>query len=551
MTQPFADALTWVPKSRALGATLAQANDLARARGHGSVTLEHLLQSLIEDPDAEPVLEACQLDLVLLGQDIAEHLKTLATSDVAMPVADPDLLRILEYAVAAAQQSKRREVNGAIVLAAIVGEGKSTAAELLQKRGLTFQDTVRALQRGGGQRVPATPPPAPTAVPEDAEPRPPATRPPIPSAPLRQAPAHLMPDVDEDPVLTARRRIEAARTGQLLPPAPALPKVRPRAGSAGSTMTAASEDVGEDHSSGDGSVAHDPDANVAGDVDQALPAGWAPPPLRPQSGLRVPRMPPPMPPLPPTGHNGHAQSASASSRTRASATTAGQLDAPWSDASAANASAQLYRPPVVGQPLAARGQPFDLEDLLQRLPERLRLGRTVTIEIAIPRAALPSIAPSIAAQAQAQTQAHAGVGGWTSDPVIQAAISVRLKSLTRGMHVEPLTAETQWLDNRLDPMIDDQALWRWAVTPATRGTARLQLVIASRNAGPDVFGAETALPAETVEIRVGGNAVATARRWAGWTLAALVGAVLYRVLGATVWNEAVTLIALARQLAGQ
>ena len=32
---------------------------------------------------------------------------------------------------------------------------------------------------------------------------------------------------------------------------------------------------------------------------------------------------------------------------------------------------------------------------------------------------------------------------------------------------------------------------------------------------------------------------------------ALVGAVLYRVLGATVWNEAVTLIALARQLAGQ
>ena len=181
MTQPFADALTWVPKSRALGATLAQANDLARARGQGTVTLEHLLQSLIEDPDAAPVLEACQLDLQQLGQDIADHLKTLPASDQAMPAADPALLRILEYAVAAAQQSKRREVNGAIVLAAIVGEGKSTAAELLQKRGLTFQDTVRALQRTGAPRTPAgapaaTPPAVPPVALDDAEPRPPTPR---------------------------------------------------------------------------------------------------------------------------------------------------------------------------------------------------------------------------------------------------------------------------------------------------------------------------------------------------------------------------------------
>ena len=31
MTQPFADAVTWVPKSRALGVTLSQANEIARA----------------------------------------------------------------------------------------------------------------------------------------------------------------------------------------------------------------------------------------------------------------------------------------------------------------------------------------------------------------------------------------------------------------------------------------------------------------------------------------------------------------------------------------
>ena len=227
------------------------------------------------------------------------------------------------------------------------------------------------------------------------------------------------------------------------------------------------------------------------------------------------------------------------------------LDAPWSDASAGDAVAPPLHSPLAAQPLAAQALPFDMDSLLQRIPERFRLGRTVTIEIAIPRAALPSIAPSIAAQALTQVQAQAGAGGWSSDPVVKAAISVRLKSLTRGMHVEPLAAETQWLDNRLDPMLDDQALWRWAVTPAARGTARMQLVIEARGAGLDGFMAESAMPAETVEITVGGNFAATARRWSGWMLAAVVGAVGYRLLGATVWNEAATLIRLARQYAGQ
>jgi len=38
MTQPFADALTWVPKSRALGATLGRAHDLARAQKRSSTS---------------------------------------------------------------------------------------------------------------------------------------------------------------------------------------------------------------------------------------------------------------------------------------------------------------------------------------------------------------------------------------------------------------------------------------------------------------------------------------------------------------------------------
>ena len=58
----------------------------------------------------------------------------------------PDMRRILEAAAAAARGGRRREINGAIVLAAIVGDGKSAAAQMLQRLGLTFEGAIRALQ---------------------------------------------------------------------------------------------------------------------------------------------------------------------------------------------------------------------------------------------------------------------------------------------------------------------------------------------------------------------------------------------------------------------
>ena len=54
--------------------------------------------------------------------------------------------RILEAAAAAARGGRRREINGAIVLAAIIGDGKSAAAQILSALGLTFEGAIRALQ---------------------------------------------------------------------------------------------------------------------------------------------------------------------------------------------------------------------------------------------------------------------------------------------------------------------------------------------------------------------------------------------------------------------
>ena len=46
-----------------------------------------------------------------------------------------DVRRILEAAAAAARGSRRRDINGAIVLAAIVGDARSMAAQILQPTG--------------------------------------------------------------------------------------------------------------------------------------------------------------------------------------------------------------------------------------------------------------------------------------------------------------------------------------------------------------------------------------------------------------------------------
>ena len=54
---------------------------------------------------------------------------------------------MLQAAASAAQQSRRRQIDGAIVLAAIVGDGKSPAAGLLKALGMTFEEAIRALQR--------------------------------------------------------------------------------------------------------------------------------------------------------------------------------------------------------------------------------------------------------------------------------------------------------------------------------------------------------------------------------------------------------------------
>jgi len=134
---------------KAIHAALAQAN----ARRHELATLEHLLLSLIDEPDAARVMTACGVDIeelrAALLEFIDEELATLVT-DVEGSEAVPTAAfqRVIQRAAIHVQSSGRTEVTGANVLVAIFAERESNAAYFLQERDMTRYDAVNFIAHG-------------------------------------------------------------------------------------------------------------------------------------------------------------------------------------------------------------------------------------------------------------------------------------------------------------------------------------------------------------------------------------------------------------------
>ena len=499
MTQPFADALTWMPKSRALGATLTRAYDLTRGLGHAEISLEHVLQALIEDPDASALLMGCNVDLLKLNGDVDALLKARPSAGGAEPQIAPGLTIILEYAAAAARQSKRTDVNGAIVLAAMVGEGKSEAARLLTASGLKFQDAIAALRRGAQSRPAVTeapaavPPPPPVPAPmADARPaeasaatagslrtideRAMADRPaeapavlPVAASSVAEAPLPVAPKItvqspapayaDEDPVTAARRRVAALRSSptpaHLAPPPPPLP---------GASTGAERTDT----------WAPAPDASAAAPATATRPA----------------RMPPPVPPMPtrpPAMSAGGASGSAARSEARAVDTAR----APWADGSVPEAASDVVVPFPSPPAAAPLGTAIDVAELGEALPYRMKRGVASTVEVLIPRSAVLATVTAL--------------GSGARDLSVTRALTVRLKPLDAGLHVDVAAPETQWFDTRGGQRADDEARWRWIVTPRGTGTRQLQLSVSIRTVASDGTILETTLPEHQATLRVVSN----------------------------------------------
>ncbi len=135
---------------------LHKALTLANERSQEYATLEHLLLALTDDEDAVAVMNACNVNIKLLKENLTDYLDTelanLVTgySDEAKPTAG--FQRVIQRAVIHVQSSGRDEVTGANVLVAIFAERESHAAYFLQEQDMTRYDAVNFISHGIAKR---------------------------------------------------------------------------------------------------------------------------------------------------------------------------------------------------------------------------------------------------------------------------------------------------------------------------------------------------------------------------------------------------------------
>ena len=522
-----------IPMSPVLAATLARASDAASATGMAEVMLEHLLAALCDDPDALAVLDASRVNTDRLRADAAgflAHVQQSAPPAAGALTVSPDLRRILEAAGAAAKGGKRRDINGAIVLAAIVGDGKSVAAQMLQAQGLTFDEAIRALQSALAQpaerraaqgaedvlarareRVqsraaptlrdmtsnlprPTPPPPMPAPVPSTHMPSlssevvgtkaPPA---PLPVAEMPvNAPATPVSKAQSQPVVVVPEPVnERALPPAAQPVPPASPSID----------------------------------DVLAELKRNVPSHPAPPPIPPP--MPMPGTAPPVQrPMPPGSNQTGAIQAGSNQTGSMQSSDFGspgpRIGAPVPSSPAPGAARQPQQPSAPAK--RDRAKKAEAGQLAENIPRAMRVGKTERIEIRVAKAAAKAIVNGL----------EGGGVVWKHEIVVTQAMSVRLRAPEGGFFIETASPETQWIDNNLGYTSDDFASWRFLVTPQSRGWSRLQIIISARSVGADGMTAETAMPDQVIEVKVKANLKRTILRLLGWIAAAVAGGALAR-----------------------
>ncbi|MFY0614382.1 MAG: ATP-dependent Clp protease ATP-binding subunit [Hyphomicrobiaceae bacterium] len=177
--------------SHNLRGSLQRAITYAFEQSHRQVTLEHLLLAFADDREAAVILESSSVDVPDLMTDVSGYLGRLDDrvqgGQPQQPELGQDVQHIIQSAGAAAQKSKRRAVTSALVLAAVVGDGRSPSAQMLRNHGLTFENAIAALKQANSNASPS--PPSGPAAAQPAPARSPAQPLPSPPSPVTPSPA--------------------------------------------------------------------------------------------------------------------------------------------------------------------------------------------------------------------------------------------------------------------------------------------------------------------------------------------------------------------------
>jgi len=147
----------------------------ARQQRHEFITVEHLLQALLDNPSAADVLRACSANIDDLRKSLATFIKDntpqLAGTDDVDTQPTLGFQRVIQRAIMHVQSTGngKKEVTGANVLVAIFCEKDSHAVYYLHQQGVTRLDVVNFIAHGIKKSEPPEPAKAPEGSPESDE----------------------------------------------------------------------------------------------------------------------------------------------------------------------------------------------------------------------------------------------------------------------------------------------------------------------------------------------------------------------------------------------
>jgi ATP-dependent Clp protease ATP-binding subunit ClpA len=138
--------------SASLEVVLTIAYREAVSRRHAYLTLEHLLFALAHDQDGERILAACGADLQRLRRDLNDYLEQSMEQTRRGREREPEqtaaFRNVLRTAVLHVQSAQRAEVNAGDILAAIMQQDRSHAAQLLSAQGISRLDILDFISHG-------------------------------------------------------------------------------------------------------------------------------------------------------------------------------------------------------------------------------------------------------------------------------------------------------------------------------------------------------------------------------------------------------------------
>lgn len=526
VAQHQADQRTLVPPTAAaLAQSMERAYVLAQRQGHGLVTPEHLLFALTEDQDALRLFDASRTDVPRLQAEVLSYLtrvhEDLARALAALPDGprpSTDMLMILQTAARTAQGTGKPVIDGALVVTALVADGRSAAAGILYSLGLGFDRAVEPPQ-GRNQ--------APVAAQLSSQPTV-RTAPPQTEQALAVARQRLR-DQGFEPTGTIADTVKRSAFDSSRMPRAQAPIALPRASTAAQSPRPTLLERGhggERALEGRAPATYAPREPYFPQQPSVPSANWdqptnwvqpGPPGLvngvefqtlaaqQPQAfpSHRFEVPPPMLPTLPGAPQDALAFEMPAGAPYLPAYDVPVYAPEPYVPiASRAKAVDEFSPIPLPVQPSAQ----LDISQLIRTMPRKLKRGKIETFELNIPREELARMAPGAFDDA------------YPLNPDIFAtrAIAARLTAPAAAITIEPQSAETVWIDPHSGSgrgRIDDEFLtWRWRLIGRERGNHKVQILVSVRLIGPDGLAADQPFPIQTLDVAVVQNPARVAVR---------------------------------------